>query len=75
MRKLWYDKLGKENFYNEKYFKFHSARDTVAYNLYNKGCSDMVVAKALGDTVQTVQKHYASMCQEIVANSTTDITL
>ena len=49
-----------------------SARDTLAYNLYNKGHNDMVVAKALGDTVQTVQKHYASMCQEIVANSTLD---
>ena len=33
----------------------------------------MVVAKALGDTVQTIQKHYASMCQEIVSNSTVDL--
>jgi len=73
MRRKWYNDLGKNKFKDEKYFKFHSARDTLVYNLYNKGCSDMVVAKALGDTVQTIQKHYASMCQEIVSNSTVDL--
>jgi len=75
IRNMWYEKLGKENFLDHKFFKFHSARDTLAYNLYNKGLSDTVVAKALGDTVQTVQKHYASMCQEIVAESTMGVEL
>ena len=35
----------------------------------------MVVAKALGDTTQTVQKHYASMSQEIVAECTMGVEL
>ena len=74
-RKLWFKGIGKDKFKDGKFFKFHSARDTLAYNLYNKGCSDMVVAKALGDTTQTVQKHYASMSQEIVAECTMGVEL
>ena len=74
-RNLWYKGIGQDKFKDGKFFKFHSARDTLAYNLYNKGCADMVVAKALGDTTQTVQKHYASMSQEIVAECTMGVEL
>lgn len=43
----------------------HRFRDTLAVDLLLKGASPYHVAKLLGDTVQTVETHYATFTKEL----------
>jgi integrase/recombinase XerD len=45
------------------YMKAHRLRDTFAVDLLKKGVDIADVAKALGDTVRIVEKHYAAWCR------------
>jgi len=43
----------------------HRFRDTFAVDLLARGASPYDVAKLLGDTVETVEKHYAPFVREL----------
>ena len=43
----------------------HRFRDTFAVDLLLKGASPYDVAKLLGDTIDTVEKHYAPFVREL----------
>ena len=43
----------------------HRYRDTFAVDLLSRGASPYDVAKLLGDTVDTVEKHYAPFVREL----------
>jgi integrase len=43
----------------------HRFRDTLAVDMLEKGASPYDVAKVLGDTIETVEKHYAPFTKEI----------
>ncbi len=43
----------------------HRFRDTFAVDLLTRGASPYDVAKLLGDTAETVEKHYAPFVKEL----------
>ena len=43
----------------------HRFRDTFAVDVLARGASPYDVAKLLGDTIQTVEKHYAAFVREL----------
>jgi len=43
----------------------HRFRDTFAVDLLTRGASPYDVAKLLGDTVETIEKHYAPFVREL----------
>lgn len=43
----------------------HRFRDSFAVDLLSRGASPYDVAKLLGDTVETVEKHYAPFVREL----------
>ncbi len=43
----------------------HRFRDTLAVDMPEKGASPYDVAKLLGDTIETVEKHYAPFTKEL----------
>jgi integrase len=43
----------------------HRYRDTYAVDLLARGASPYDVAKLLGDTVETIEKHYAPFVREL----------
>jgi integrase len=43
----------------------HRFRDTLAVDMLEKGASPYDVAKVLGDTIETVEKHYAPFTKEL----------
>jgi integrase len=43
----------------------HRFRDTLAVDMLEKGASPYDVAKTLGDTIETVEKHYAPFTKEL----------
>jgi integrase len=43
----------------------HRFRDTFAVDLLSRGASPCDVAKLLGDTVETIEKHYAPFVREL----------
>lgn len=44
---------------------FHRFRDTFAVDLLLRGASPYDVAKMLGDTIETVEKHYMPFVREL----------
>jgi integrase len=43
----------------------HRFRDTLAVDMLEKGASPYDVAKTLGDTIETIEKHYAPFTKEL----------
>jgi len=43
----------------------HRFRDTLAVDMLSRGASPYDVAKALGDTIETIEKHYTPFVREL----------